>query len=468
MFPALRPEEVAAVGGRSRRPRCDRCSARPLAADADADADDDGADAAAPAPAPAAAVAAEPSASYAAVGLAGGRRRRRRRRWWRRRRRCGGHGLHPGRRAHERASRRAPHPALGVGAPAHPRRRSQVCHHETLGWAATTTLKHTFFASLMAAVAIPGTIMKATSLLDNPWSLRTSAPRRAASRSRRRCCCRALTAGVPSSSSAFLSARDWSSSAWRSWRRSSTAAAPTRPGSCNTWCCWVCRGRATASGLSARRVVAGRVVNCYRPAEDLVLSLVYRTSSLAVDAVAGLAPVRCDGVENVDVSDVVSATTATASASARSCGGSTSRAPVRCPRMGCSRSCRRSAHFRSLVLAAEDARSALDQTGRRLPISSAAGRSQRPASGAGAGGGPSSSSSLTASALTSIPPRRRRPAACLRLLGGAEQRRRWRRATDLRRDRRSPAARSARRRARVASPHQPAVARRLARAATAP
>ena len=55
-----------------------------------------------------------------------------------------------------------------------------------------------------------------------------------------------------------------------------------------------------------RRVVAGRVVNCYRPT-DLVLSLVYRTSSLAVDAVAGLAPVRCDGVENVDVSDVVSA-----------------------------------------------------------------------------------------------------------------------------------------------------------------
>ena len=27
-----------------------------------------------------------------------------------------------------------------------------------------------FFASLMAAGAIPGTIMKATSLLDNPWS----------------------------------------------------------------------------------------------------------------------------------------------------------------------------------------------------------------------------------------------------------------------------------------------------------
>ena len=54
-----------------------------------------------------------------------------------------------------------------------------------------------------------------------------------------------------------------------------------------------------------RKVVAGRVVNAYRP-NDLVLSLIHRSSNFSV-GVAGLSEVLCDGVENYDVSAVVPA-----------------------------------------------------------------------------------------------------------------------------------------------------------------
>ena len=43
----------------------------------------------------------------------------------------------------------------------------------------------------------------------------------------------------------------------------------------------------------------------YRP-NDLVLSLVHRAANLAL-GVAGLAEVKCEGIENYDVSAVVSA-----------------------------------------------------------------------------------------------------------------------------------------------------------------
>ena len=184
---------------------------------------------------------------------------------------------------------------------------SRLATTETLGWAATTTLKHTFFASLMAAVAIPGTIMKATSLLDNPWSCAHE---------------RAKKGGIALATQVLLP---------RAHGRRPVVLVGFSLGARLVFECLeelakeLDGGRADAAGIvqhvvllglpgpsdgerwaRLRRVVAGRVVNCYRPT-DLVLSLVYRTSSLAVDAVAGLAPVRCDGVENVDVSDVVSA-----------------------------------------------------------------------------------------------------------------------------------------------------------------
>ena len=47
-------------------------------------------------------------------------------------------------------------------------------------------------------------------------------------------------------------------------------------------------------------------MQCYRP-NDLVLAMVHRASNLAVLGVAGLGEVKGDGVENYDVSGVVSA-----------------------------------------------------------------------------------------------------------------------------------------------------------------
>ena len=54
-----------------------------------------------------------------------------------------------------------------------------------------------------------------------------------------------------------------------------------------------------------RRVVAGRLVNCYRP-DDLVLSLAHRAAQLKAFGVAGLGPVPAGaGVESYNVSRLV-------------------------------------------------------------------------------------------------------------------------------------------------------------------
>mmetsp|Transcript_50146 Transcript_50146/g.162081 ORF Transcript_50146/g.162081 Transcript_50146/m.162081 type:complete len:170 (+) Transcript_50146:326-835(+) len=56
-----------------------------------------------------------------------------------------------------------------------------------------------------------------------------------------------------------------------------------------------------------RRVVAGRLVNCYRP-DDLVLSLAHRAAQLKAFGVAGLSPVPAGaGVESYNVSRLVRA-----------------------------------------------------------------------------------------------------------------------------------------------------------------
>jgi len=67
-----------------------------------------------------------------------------------------------------------------------------------------------------------------------------------------------------------------------------------------------------ARWLRLRRVVAGRLINCYRP-DDLVLSLVHRLTSAPLrHGIAGLQPVRLSAapssaVESFDVSRLVSA-----------------------------------------------------------------------------------------------------------------------------------------------------------------
>jgi hypothetical protein len=63
--------------------------------------------------------------------------------------------------------------------------------------------------------------------------------------------------------------------------------------------------RNTASWRAIRSVVSGRVVNCYAQ-DDWILGYVYRGGSLEW-GVAGLEKVECvSGIENFDVSEVVS------------------------------------------------------------------------------------------------------------------------------------------------------------------
>ena len=52
-------------------------------------------------------------------------------------------------------------------------------------------------------------------------------------------------------------------------------------------------------------VVAGRIINCYRP-DDMILSVIYRANHLK-SSCAGMGPVLCNIVENFDVSSVVRA-----------------------------------------------------------------------------------------------------------------------------------------------------------------
>jgi hypothetical protein len=60
------------------------------------------------------------------------------------------------------------------------------------------------------------------------------------------------------------------------------------------------------SWTACRQVVAGRLVNCFSQ-RDLILSLMFQFKRLGLKPVCGTCPVNVTGVENVDVSDLVSA-----------------------------------------------------------------------------------------------------------------------------------------------------------------
>jgi hypothetical protein len=61
---------------------------------------------------------------------------------------------------------------------------------------------------------------------------------------------------------------------------------------------------------SARRVVAGRLINCYSR-KDMILSLMFQLKRMQgiLKPVCGTSPVVINGVENFDVTDLVSAHT---------------------------------------------------------------------------------------------------------------------------------------------------------------
>ena len=52
-----------------------------------------------------------------------------------------------------------------------------------------------------------------------------------------------------------------------------------------------------------RGIVSDRIINCYS-VNDWVLKFVYRTAT-ATTSVAGLQPIECDGVENVNLSNCI-------------------------------------------------------------------------------------------------------------------------------------------------------------------
>mmetsp|Transcript_24192 Transcript_24192/g.61898 ORF Transcript_24192/g.61898 Transcript_24192/m.61898 type:complete len:863 (+) Transcript_24192:99-2687(+) len=181
----------------------------------------------------------------------------------------------------------------------------RIAASEALALTASTALKHTFLASLMAACATPAFLIKACDVLDNPWAIGFARAQRAG----------ALLAEV-------LLEREHGARpvilvgfglGARLLYDALIALAEALEGG---------DGRAAGvvqhvvlMGLPAtcepekwgriRKVAAGRLVNCYRP-NDLVLSMVHRAANLAL-GVAGLSEVQATGVENYDVSGIVSA-----------------------------------------------------------------------------------------------------------------------------------------------------------------
>jgi hypothetical protein len=170
---------------------------------------------------------------------------------------------------------------------------------------ASAALHYTFLASLMAAVAMPAYLVKACDVIDNPWAIGFKRAQKAG----------ALLAHVllerthgkrPVILSGFgLGARvifDCLLVLAEALKRGDVRAAGVIQ-------------HVVLMGLPAtadpevwkglRLVVAGRIVNCYRP-NDLVLLIVHRAANMTY-GVAGLGEVSCDSVENYDVSGIVHA-----------------------------------------------------------------------------------------------------------------------------------------------------------------
>jgi hypothetical protein len=61
-----------------------------------------------------------------------------------------------------------------------------------------------------------------------------------------------------------------------------------------------------SSWSACRQIVAGRLVHCFSQ-KDLILSLMFQFKRLGLKPVCGTCPVNVSGVENIDVSDLVSA-----------------------------------------------------------------------------------------------------------------------------------------------------------------
>ena len=182
---------------------------------------------------------------------------------------------------------------------------SRLAATEALATSVATTagmeaLKHTFFSALLGAVMPSVYLAKLADAIDNPWSVAHARARKAGVLLATALLGRAHGARpvilVGYSLGAALVHECLHEMARQSEEGRARGAGVVH--------------HAVLMGLPAtseperwgrlRRVVSGRLINCYRPS-DLVLRVVYRGAEGALGA-AGLRAVACEGVENFDVS----------------------------------------------------------------------------------------------------------------------------------------------------------------------
>lgn len=172
---------------------------------------------------------------------------------------------------------------------------------EITGRAVTEALMHTTLSALMSALALPSLLIKATNLIDNPWSVALERARKVGEMLADVLLERVHGARPVSLVGYSLGARVILSCVEvlaRAGKRGLglvedvvVLGAPVQ-----------LHARAWAD---ARTVAAGRVVNAFC-GSDWVLGTVYRANAHgAVSGIGGISPVPCAGVENVDVSDLV-------------------------------------------------------------------------------------------------------------------------------------------------------------------
>jgi hypothetical protein len=181
----------------------------------------------------------------------------------------------------------------------------RIAASEALAVVAGTTLKHTFLASLMAALAPPAYLLKACDVLDNPWAVAFNRAQKAGA-----LLAQVLLERAHGSRPVVLVGFGLGARLLYEAALCLSEALDHGDGRAAGIVQHLVLMGLPASGEPAswtqiRKVVAGRIVNAFRP-NDLVLAMVHRASNLAFD-VAGLSEVQCVGVENYDVSGVVAA-----------------------------------------------------------------------------------------------------------------------------------------------------------------
>jgi hypothetical protein len=180
---------------------------------------------------------------------------------------------------------------------------SRLAAPEALSVVVAQTLKHTFLASLMAAVAVPAYIIKACDVLDNPWGVAYLRAVRAG-----KLLARVLLAREQGARPVVLVGFSLGALVvWECLHEMSRLSESGRIRAAGLVQHAVLMGLPASAEAARwtrlRRVVAGRLINCYRP-DDLVLALVHRGTSAASlrSGVAGLSPVNAEGIESFDVS----------------------------------------------------------------------------------------------------------------------------------------------------------------------